>query len=503
MSDNFIEMVGSDKVNPPTAEQVLETSNHISGSNQIHHLQHDRLMQAVYPALLTEMQNTTFSAAIFLSSIAAKYVYFRFALRAASEVTTYIGAALLTSILFHMLIARTKLASVETLLAGGVMIASLFYQLGLSFLLTLCLLFLLKVSEIYSRGWFLIWFATSFLALSAIRFSLLLWARRLQAEGRLARRVAVYGTAVVANRVTPKLNESLAGLSLVGFFTDDADPPRECAGDLQALIRLTRNGGCDRVILAFPGNAEASMRKALRVLELLPVDIQISPDGLSLPYRVQGAHQLGNLVLFNLQNQPLSARGFLTKAAMDYVISTVALFVLAPAMMLIALAIKLDTRGPVFFIQRRNGYNQKVIRVIKFRTMTVAEDGPLVVQAVRGDKRVTRFGRFLRKTSLDELPQLINVLRGDLSLVGPRPHALAHNEMYAQLLIGYDERFKVKPGITGWAQVNGCRGETKTVADMRKRIALDLQYIRNWSPWLDLKIMAKTTLVPFYSSNAF
>jgi exopolysaccharide biosynthesis polyprenyl glycosylphosphotransferase len=172
-------------------------------------------------------------------------------------------------------------------------------------------------------------------------------------------------------------------------------------------------------------------------------------------------------------------------------------------MLAAAIAIKLDSRGPVFFIQSRHGYNHRVIRVVKFRTMTVAEDGAVVTQAVRGDKRVTRVGRFLRRTSLDELPQLFNVLRGELSLIGPRPHAVTHNESYSQILARYANRHKVKPGITGWAQVNGCRGETKTPEDMRKRVELDLYYIKNWSPVLDAQILARTLLVPFYSSNAY
>ncbi len=199
---------------------------------------------------------------------------------------------------------------------------------------------------------------------------------------------------------------------------------------------------------------------------------------------------------------PLSAREVLIKAAMDYFLGAIALAIFAPAMVVIGIAIKCDSPGPIFFVQRRHGLNHKIIRVFKFRTMTVTEDGPVVTQAVRGDKRVTQVGRFLRRTSLDELPQLINVLRGELSLVGPRPHAVAHNEYYAGILTNYTCRHKVTPGITGLAQVNGCRGETKTLEEMRQRVDFDLCYINNWSPWLDLKILARTLIVPFFSQNA-
>ncbi len=236
---------------------------------------------------------------------------------------------------------------------------------------------------------------------------------------------------------------------------------------------------------------------------MLPIDVQLCPDAMTVPSEIARTRGTGGLVLLDLQRPPFDARGILLKAAMDYVLGSIALVVFSPLMLAIAAAIKLDSRGPVFFVQSRHGYNHRVIRVVKFRTMTVAEDGPVVTQAVRGDKRVTRVGRFLRRTSLDELPQLFNVLRGELSLVGPRPHAVAHNESYARLLNRYANRHKVKPGITGWAQVNGCRGETKTPEDMRQRVELDLHYIKNWSPWLDIEILFRTTLVPFFSSVAY
>jgi exopolysaccharide biosynthesis polyprenyl glycosylphosphotransferase len=185
------------------------------------------------------------------------------------------------------------------------------------------------------------------------------------------------------------------------------------------------------------------------------------------------------------------------KRVFDVVIATTFLVFAAPVIAIAALAIKLDTRGPVFFVQSRHGYNHRVIRVFKFRTMTVMEVGPIVVQAQRNDERTTRVGRVLRRTSLDELPQLINVVRGELSLVGPRPHAVAHNHAYAALIENYASRHKIKPGITGWAQVNGFRGETRDPELMRRRVHQDLWYLDNWSLWLDLRILIKTMKVPF------
>jgi putative colanic acid biosynthesis UDP-glucose lipid carrier transferase len=219
--------------------------------------------------------------------------------------------------------------------------------------------------------------------------------------------------------------------------------------------------------------------------------------------QAHGAQVESGLLLLDLQKPPFSERGSLAKAVLDYTVACVAIVVLAPLMSLIALAIKVDSRGPVFFVQSRHGYNNRIIRVFKFRTMTCADDGPIVPQASRNDERVTRIGRLLRRTSLDELPQLMNVLRGELSLVGPRPHAVCHNDLYAASLATYTNRHKVKPGITGWAQVHGCRGATESADAMRKRLDLDLFYINQWSLWLDIKILARTLAIPFYDNNAY
>jgi len=184
------------------------------------------------------------------------------------------------------------------------------------------------------------------------------------------------------------------------------------------------------------------------------------------------------------------------------VLATIGLVVATPLMAIVAIAIKLESAGPVFFRQKRNGYNHKVITVLKFRTMTVMEDGPSLQQATRNDGRVTRVGKFLRRTSLDELPQIINVLRGKMSLVGPRPHAISHNQYYGAMLERYANRHCVKPGITGWAQIHGYRGPTEDPDKMRKRVELDLYYIDNWSIWLDLRILAATVFVGFINKNA-
>ena len=199
---------------------------------------------------------------------------------------------------------------------------------------------------------------------------------------------------------------------------------------------------------------------------------------------------------------PFTGFNSLVKRASDIVLATIIQLMLLPIMLAIALAVKLSSPGPVIFRQRRYGLYGEQIYVYKFRSMTVTEDGSNVVQAKKGDQRITKVGAFLRKTSLDELPQFINVLQGRMSIVGPRPHAVAHNEQYRKLIKGYMLRHKAKPGITGWAQVNGFRGETETLDKMEARIRFDLDYLRNWSLWLDLWIIVKTVKVVLARENA-
>ncbi len=226
-----------------------------------------------------------------------------------------------------------------------------------------------------------------------------------------------------------------------------------------------------------------------------------SPGGLL--FHVRPLSLYGGDMNESVHESPFHGPRGWVKRTEDVVLSGLILFAISPLMAAIALGIKLSSPGPVFFIQRRHGIDGKEIMVPKFRTMTVCEDGAAVLQATRNDQRVTRFGGFLRKTSLDELPQFINVLQGSMSIVGPRPHAVAHTEYYRRIIAGYMLRHKVKPGITGWAQVNGLRGETPTVEKMVRRVQFDLDYIRHWSFWLDMKILFKTVVKEFTDKNAY
>jgi exopolysaccharide biosynthesis polyprenyl glycosylphosphotransferase len=226
----------------------------------------------------------------------------------------------------------------------------------------------------------------------------------------------------------------------------------------------------------------------------IPVEIHLGPERILDRFDSVRIAKHGQMASLQLTRAPLSRTEIIQKRVLDVAIAAGVLIALAPLLAVVALVILLESGRPVFFLQRRYGFNQQEFRIIKFRTMTTLEDGDVVRQATRHDRRVTRVGRFLRKWNIDELPQLINVIKGDMSLVGPRPHALAHNREYESKIALYARRHNVLPGITGWAQVNGFRGETDTDEKMRRRVDHDLYYIDNWSPWFDLRILLKTLL---------
>jgi Undecaprenyl-phosphate glucose phosphotransferase len=234
-------------------------------------------------------------------------------------------------------------------------------------------------------------------------------------------------------------------------------------------------------------------------LSELPVTVHMIPTGASDLWGSSKVVNFGGIVTVQVHHPPLSAFDLVAKRAFDISIASLALLVCSPFLLVVALAIKLDSRGPVFFRQTRHGYNNEVIRVLKFRSMTITEDGCRFKQAVENDPRVTRVGRILRRTNIDELPQLVNVLLGEMSIVGPRPHPIALNEAFAERISPLSRRHKVKPGITGWAQVNGYRGETDTIEKMQRRIECDLFYIDNWSFLLDIKII----LMTLFSKRAY
>jgi Undecaprenyl-phosphate glucose phosphotransferase len=247
----------------------------------------------------------------------------------------------------------------------------------------------------------------------------------------------------------------------------------------------------------------SDMKQVLAELRVLPVPVRLIADATARQILQYPQQKLGVVVSFELQRVPLTAGERAAKRAFDITVATVGLLAIAPFLLVVSLAVWIESPGPVLFRQARGGFNGRAFHILKFRTMRVMEDGPMITQATLNDRRLTRIGRWLRRSSVDELPQLINVLRGDMSLVGPRPHALAHDAQYSSLISNYPYRHHVKPGITGWAQVNGFRGETARVSLMKQRIDLDLWYVTNWSFWLDLRILFWTVLEVLRTRNAF
>jgi exopolysaccharide biosynthesis polyprenyl glycosylphosphotransferase len=279
--------------------------------------------------------------------------------------------------------------------------------------------------------------------------------------------------------------------------------PCERKALVNRVLSLARRLGPGEIYFALSQVPSSRTESILRSLAQVPRAILAVPDEFTGEILRHGLSEIGNRIAVDVQKAPMSAVGHAIKRAMDIVLSALVIAFFSPLLIAIALAIICDSSGPVLFRQVRNGYQGRSFRILKFRTMTVMEDGEVVTQAHKGDSRVTRVGRILRKYSLDELPQLLNVLRGEMSLIGPRPHAQAHDAFYSKLIENYEIRQHVKPGITGWAQVNGLRGETHTLDLMYRRIELDCWYAKNCSVLLDLRILARTVLEVLRPRNAY
>lgn len=287
----------------------------------------------------------------------------------------------------------------------------------------------------------------------------------------------------------------------IGFTNDSSE--KEIAAAIEQTLLSARRWSATEIILAMAWADSYRLDLTRRQLRRLPVPVRLLPDRSVVALISGNAPWTVQAYAIELQRAPLDSMERLVKRGFDLVIACAALVSLAPLIAVAAIAIKLDSPGPVLFKQRRKGFSEKEFHIYKFRTMRVAEDGPNIVQAKRGDSRITRIGRLLRESSIDELPQFLNVIKGEMSVVGPRPHAVAHDAAYGQIIANYAMRHHVKPGITGLAQVEGCRGETPKTEHMAKRIELDITYINNWSIMLDIKILCRTVFEVLQSRNAY
>lgn len=380
-----------------------------------------------------------------------------------------------------------------------------------AFLFLLAIAFALKVSSTFSRVWIVSFAATSATSTVCLRLFASYVVNKLSDIRTFTRHVLIVGGGDQARRLIEHYNaEKPRFVSLVGIFAneDEVDLGAACCprlGRLDQLLAYARNNRVDDVVIAMPWSQDGELMRLIATLRELPLNIYLSSDliGFRVSFRPPPSH-FSNLPILQVMGRPLSGWDVVAKTVEDYVLATLAIVVLLPVFALLALAVKLDSPGPVFFKQKRLGFNNRAFTIYKFRTMRhEADKHGKTKQAQRNDPRVTRLGYFLRRTSLDELPQLINVLDGSMSLVGPRPHAIDHNEDYAQQIRGYFARHRVKPGITGWAQVNGLRGETDTLNKMEARVSHDIYYTENWSLLFDLKILMRTIVISLGGKNAY
>jgi putative colanic acid biosynthesis UDP-glucose lipid carrier transferase len=433
-----------------------------------------------------------------LAATLAKLVYIALVLDSSQALEPYVVAGVVGGIIAHYTMRSRGLCEPSAFIEWRKRVYDLLVSIGLSFLALIALAYLFKLSSNYSRGWVLTWMALVFALLPASRPLSAMLLRWLTATGSTVRRVVVVASEASGLKFAERLRAT-PGVAVAGIFQLSKESGQQ--GDTVAdLINMGQRNEFDEVIVAASDALHPCAGQLVEELRVLPVDVWVYAADLDMP--IHGVSRIGGASLFQVSTRTLRDWGYVSKLALDYVVGTISLILFAPLMLAVAVAIKLESPGPVFFRQRRHGYNHRLIDVYKFRSMTVAENGDHVVQAKKNDARVTRVGKFLRRTSLDELPQLFNVLKGEMSLVGPRPHAVAHNQHYRERLQRYANRHCVKPGMTGWAQVNGFRGPTEDPEKMRKRVEADLYYIENWSLWLDIKILALTPLVGFVHRNA-
>jgi Undecaprenyl-phosphate glucose phosphotransferase len=383
---------------------------------------------------------------------------------------------------------------------------------NVTFICLLALGFLAKISVVYSRGWFILYYGSTICVLLALRYLSVQAAVHGSRTGLLSgQRIFLFGSGRLIDDFVTRYQPKAFGVNIVGchFLTPiTAGAPshtqhQSLARDLDQAIASARLLEPDAIFLVMPWSATEMINGCAEALLKVPAEIHLGAEHILDRFEQVELSKFGSMVSLQLTRMPLSRFELIQKRAFDLLFASVAVLLLTPVFVAVALLIKLDSAGPIFFLQHRHGFNQKPFRIIKFRTMRTLEDGAVISQAKEDDPRVTQVGSWLRRWSIDELPQLFNVIRGDMSLVGPRPHALSHDREFERRVALYARRHNVKPGITGWAQIHGYRGETNTEEKLQGRIEHDLYYIDNWSLGLDLLILIRTVLSLVFCRNAY
>ncbi len=371
--------------------------------------------------------------------------------------------------------------------------------------------FLTKTSTEFSRQWMVAWVLTAWSLLLLFRFSLTYVLRAMRKKGWNHKRIVIVGAGSLGQSVAQNIQEAdWMGLEIVAFLDDDKSLHGHWVRGIEVLggagkaNLIVQQKKADEIWLALPLKAEDRVKEILYDLRHSTTTIRFVPGIFGFRLLNHSVTDVAGMAVLDLSASPMVGLNRVIKAVEDRVLALFILALISPLLAFIAIGVKFSSSGPVLFKQKRHGWDGKPIKVYKFRSMVVhCEDGGEVTQAKKCDGRITKFGAFLRHTSLDELPQFVNVLQGRMSIVGPRPHAMAHNELYKDQIEAYMLRHKVKPGITGWAQVNGLRGETDTLDKMKKRVEYDLYYIEHWSLWFDIKIIIRTFFTGFIDKNAY
>lgn len=445
-------------------------------------------------------------AVIFSASTLAGVVYHIHAYGTPGDIIQYFGSAALVSALFVSLMKSRRMYKPAALLVLRNQLRTIFLLWTGVFFLLAATVFALKVGSEVSRGASLLFAA---LGLSALTIHRIFW-RHLLTKGMANRRFSGRRIVLITDcrqAAETSLTSTLAslGFRLERHFT--LPPPergsRHRANVISTAIECIRGSEVEEIVVGADLRHWTELRGLIAELRILPFPVNVIPVGATSEIFNQPSHELGNSVCVEVQRGPLTPMEYAAKRCIDVVAAGTGLLVLLPLLAVVAITIKLDSPGPVLFRQRRCGFNGRCFQIYKFRTMSVLEDGPMITQAQCADSRVTPLGKWLRRTSIDELPQLLNVLQGSMSLVGPRPHALAHDTHFDKVVRNYAFRHRVKPGLTGWAQVNGCRGPTPTPRDIERRVEHDLWYIDNWSLGLDLAILLQTIVEVMRSRNAY
>jgi Undecaprenyl-phosphate glucose phosphotransferase len=432
------------------------------------------------------------------------------------HIAAYYYAIASMAVLAVLVFQAARIYSIEAFRTPGAHLLRLAGGWVVVFLVAMAALFFLKRGMEFSRIWLLGWFVSGFAALVLNRIYLYLLVVSLTRRGRLDRRAVVVGSGLAAEQLLQELSsQSYSSIKIYGVFDDRSDErsPDVVAGypklgNVDDLVEFARHTRIDLIVFALPISAERRILEMLRKLWVLPIDIRLAAHSNKLQFRPRTYSYVGSVPLLPVFDKPMADWDVVMKMAFDRIVGAVCLILLSPLMLITAIAVKLDSPGPVLFKQKRHGFNNEKIDVYKFRSMHNDKlDYTAVNQVKKNDPRVTRVGRIIRKTSIDELPQLFNVVfKGNLSLVGPRPHAVqarAADLLYDEVVDGYFARHRVRPGMTGWVQVNGWRGETDTPEKLQRRVEHDLYYIENWSMLFDLYILALTPFALTKTENAY